>query len=301
MTGAGTLSVRGLSRVVGRTVLVEDASFEVPSGGVIALVGPNGAGKSSLLRLVAGTAASDRLPEGAAPERRRTPRRRGHGSAAGSVVLDGVDLLGLRRRDRARHVAVVEQDARAEFSLTVRQVVALGRVPHESSWAVASTESAEVDDALARVGLQGMAGRSLATLSGGEQQRVQLARALAQQPRLLLLDEPTNHLDIRAQLDTLALLREIAGTGITVVAALHDLNLAAAHCDHVVVLAGGRVRAVGEVGDTLVPALIEETYGVVADVVAHPRTGRPLIAFSRGIPTGGEAAGVGGGLPVGRT
>ncbi|WP_114424336.1 ABC transporter ATP-binding protein [Nocardioides houyundeii] len=271
---SGTLRVRGLSRVAGGAVLVEDASFQVPSGGVVALVGPNGAGKSSLLRLIAGTASADRLPD-AAPARRRT----GRGQA--SVVLDGVDLLALRRRDRARQVAVVEQDARAEFALTVRQVVALGRIPHESSWAVAPTESGEVDAALARAGLQGMADRSLATLSGGEQQRVQLARALAQQPRLLLLDEPTNHLDIRAQLDTLALLREIAGTGITVLAALHDLNLAAAHCDHVVVLAGGRVRAVGEVGEVLVPALIEETYGVAADVVAHPRTGRPLIAFSR--------------------
>ncbi|WP_104107795.1 ATP-binding cassette domain-containing protein [Nocardioides sp. 616] len=272
--GFGTLRVRGLSRVAGGTVLVEDASFQVPSGGVVALVGPNGAGKSSLLRLIAGTASPDRLPD-ATPARRRAER----GQA--SVVLDGVDLLALRRRDRARQVAVVEQDARAEFALTVRQVVALGRIPHESSWAVAPTESGEVDAALARAGLQGMADRSLATLSGGEQQRVQLARALAQQPRLLLLDEPTNHLDIRAQLDTLALLREIAGTGITVLAALHDLNLAAAHCDHVVVLAGGRVRAVGEVGEVLVPALIEETYGVAADVVAHPRTGRPLIAFSR--------------------
>ncbi|WP_181309475.1 ABC transporter ATP-binding protein [Nocardioides campestrisoli] len=264
-----TLEVQGLSRVEGRAVLLHDAAFTVPAGGVVALVGPNGAGKSSLLRLVAGVATPDRLPADAGP-----------GSPA-RVVLDGVELLSLRRRERARVVAMVEQDARAEFTLSVRQVVALGRIPHESPWAVAGGDPALVDAALARTGLTELADRSLATLSGGEQQRVQLARALAQEPRLLLLDEPTNHLDVRAQLDTLALLREIASTGITVVAALHDLNLAAAHCDHVVVLAGGRVRAVGEVAEVLTPGLISQTYGVVADVVTHPRTGRPLIAFSR--------------------
>ncbi|WP_239456479.1 ABC transporter ATP-binding protein [Nocardioides solisilvae] len=268
------LSVRGLSRVEGRAVLVHDACFEVPTGGVVALVGPNGAGKSSLLRLVAGTASSDRLPAG-------SPTDGGRDGVRPAVTLDGVELLGMRRRERARVVATVEQEARAEFHLTVRQVVALGRIPHESPWAVAGADDAGVvDAAMSRTGVTDLADRSLATLSGGEQQRVQLARALAQQPRLLLLDEPTNHLDVRAQLDTLGLLREVAATGITVVAALHDLNLAAAHCDHVVVLAGGRVRAVGAVDEVLVPKLIEETYGVVADVVAHPRTGRPLIAFS---------------------
>lgn len=266
----GSLRVQGLSRVIGQKILVRDASFEVPGGGLIALVGPNGAGKSTLLRLISSTSRSDPLPDGAASLRPR-------------VVLGDVDLLDLRRRERARQVALVEQEARAEFDLTVRQVVELGRIPHQSAFGLDDGDHGVVDEAMARTGVAVFAERQLGTLSGGEQQRVQLARALAQKPRLLLLDEPTNHLDVRAQLETLALLREIAeADGLTVVAALHDLNLAAGYCDQVVVLQAGLVRDVGSVERVLDPALIEQVYGVAADVVPHPRTGRPLIAFSVG-------------------
>ncbi|GGD06839.1 ABC transporter ATP-binding protein [Nocardioides daphniae] len=263
------LVVAGLSRRVGDAVLLDDAGFTVPAGQVVALVGPNGAGKSSLLRAMTGVA--DR------------------GAASGHLMLDGVDLLALKRRDRARRMALVEQELRAEFSLTVRQVVALGRIPHESGWAVAAGDPALTDAAMARAGVADWGDRLLSSLSGGEQQRVQLARALAQEPELLLLDEPTNHLDVRAQMDTLGLLREVAATGVSVVAALHDLNLAAAYCDHVVVLAGGRVQAVGDVRRVLTAELVEATYGVGADVLTHPRTGRPLIAFS---PSGATPADV---------
>ncbi|WP_110239717.1 ABC transporter ATP-binding protein [Nocardioides gilvus] len=266
------LEVAHLTRRVGEKVLLADAGFTAPLGGVIALVGPNGAGKSSLLRLMSGTMAGPK------------------GATAGRVVLDGVDLLSLKRRERARQLALVEQELRAEFSLTVRQVVALGRIPHESGWAVAGADDGSVDVAMRRAGVLHQSDRLLSTLSGGEQQRVQLARALAQDPRLLLLDEPTNHLDVRAQMDTLGLLREIAADGVTVVAALHDLNLAAAYCDHVVVLDRGRVRSVGGVRETLTPEMIEETYGVSADVLTHPRTGRPLIAFSPALPAPASAA-----------
>ncbi len=124
------------------------------------------------------------------------------------------------------------------------------------------------------------ADRDVTGLSGGERQRVLLARALAQEPRLLLLDEPTNHLDIAAQLTTLALLRGLAETGVTVLAALHDLTLAAGHADHLIVLAGGRVVAAGPTGETLTPELIGEVYGVVADILHNPRTGRPVVVLS---------------------
>lgn len=273
----GLLRVQGLSRVVGRQVLVHEASFAVPSGQITALVGPNGAGKSSLLRLVAATLPSDPLPD------RRS-------SAPARVELDGTDLLALRRRERARRVALVEQEVRAEFALTVRQVVELGRIPYQSVFGTGAEDDAIVEDVLDRTGTRRYADRQIGTLSGGEQQRVQLARALAQQPDLLLLDEPTNHLDIRAQLDTLALLREVVTEqGLTVVAALHDLNHAAAHCDQVVVLEQGHVRAVGPV-ETLHPGLIEAVYGVRVDVLTHPRTGRPLIAFSRSPRVGSSSA-----------
>src|SRR5690606_25292999 len=116
--------------------------------------------------------------------------------------------------------------------------------------------------------------------SGGERQRVHMARALAQEPALILLDEPTNHLDIAAQLGALRVLRTLAGQGVTVLAALHDLTLAAQHCDHVVLLSGGRVVAAGDVRDVLVPDVVDPVYGVRTDVLTHPRTGRPVLTFS---------------------
>ncbi|MGN0063526.1 MAG: heme ABC transporter ATP-binding protein [Nocardioides sp.] len=256
---AAALEVEGVSVDLGGRRIVDDVAFSVPAGSVVALVGPNGAGKSTLLRGMAGA-----LP-----------------APGGRVVLDGVDLTALGRRERARRVALVEQDARSEFSLSVRQAVELGRTPHRSLWGFEGPGDPDaVSQAMKRAEADEFEGRSVGALSGGEQQRVHLARALAQEPQLLMLDEPTNHLDVRAQLRTLSLLRDLAATGTTVLAALHDLNLAAAYCDHVVVLAGGRVAAAGEVAAVLVPEVIEETYGVVADVLTHPRTGRPLIAFS---------------------
>ncbi len=256
---SGQLQVAGATLDMGGCAVVRDASFTVPSGRVTALVGPNGAGKSTLLRGMAGV----------------QPMR------AGTVRLDGADVLALGRRERARLLAFVEQDAHSEFTLTVRQAVELGRTPHRSLWGVgAPGDDDAITQALKASAAEEFEGRPLGTLSGGERQRVHLARALAQQPRLLLLDEPTNHLDVRAQLRTLELLRDLAAAGMTVVAALHDLNLAAQFCDHVVVLADGEVRAVGTAHEVLVPEVIEPTYGVSVDVLRHPRTGRPLIAFS---------------------
>ncbi len=253
------LQVSGIRVQVAGTVIVPGATFEVPTGRVIALVGPNGAGKSTLLRAMAGVQPI----------------------ADGSVRLGESDLLALGRRDRARVLALVEQDSQSEFALTVRQAVDLGRTPHRSLWGFDAPGDVDaVAEAIKAAGAEELAGRQLGTLSGGERQRVHLARALAQQPRLLMLDEPTNHLDVKAQLSTLGLMRDLAASGMTVVAALHDLNLAAQFCDQVVILTGGEVRAVGGIDEVLTPEVISRTYGVVADVLTHPRTGRPLIAFS---------------------
>ena len=243
----------------GRVTILDDASFTAPAGRVTALLGPNGAGKSTLLRAIAAI---------------QLPHR-------GSVHLDGVDLHALGRRARARLVALVEQDATTELPLTARAVVALGRSPHEALLGGGSTTRAEVDDALAAAGAAAFADREFPTLSGGERQRVLIARALAQEPRLLLLDEPTNHLDVGAQLETLGLLRRLAqDDGVTVVAALHDLGLAAAHADAVVVLAGGRVVANGATAEVLTPDLIRDVYGVDAAWTTNPLTGGRLLAVA---------------------
>ena len=250
------VSIRG-----GGRLLVDGVDCTVAPGSLTALVGPNGAGKSTLLRALA---AVER------PE-------------SGTVSFDDRDLFALPRRERARLIALVEQDAATELALTVESVVALGRVPHLSVWQPMDAASQTiVDRAIASVGMQQFARREFVTLSGGERQRVLLAKAIAQEPALLLLDEPTNHLDIRAQLATLALLRGVASEGTTVLAALHDLTLAAAWCDSVIVLHEGRVVAAGPTDATLTPALIREVYGVDAAVLTHPVSGKPVIAL--GLP-----------------
>ena len=243
----------------GRRLVIDDVDCTVPGGSVGALLGPNGAGKSTLLHLIAGVEHAD----------------------AGAARLGDRDLAALRRRDRARLVALAEQEVQDAPGLRVAEVVALGRTPYLGAFAGPDEhDRVVVRRTLDDLGLVGLADREYATLSGGERQRVNLARAIAQEPELLLLDEPTNHLDVHAQLTMLGLLRTLAQGGLTVLAALHDLSLAAGYADHVVVLAEGRVRAAGTPGDVLTPALIREVWGVEATVLEHPATGRPLIAYS---------------------
>ena len=243
----------------GRRLVIDDVDCTVPGGSVGALLGPNGAGKSTLLHLIAGVEHAD----------------------AGAARLGDRDLAALRRRDRARLVALAEQEVQDAPGLRVAEVVALGRTPYLGAFAGPDDrDRLVVRRTLDDLGLVGLADRDYATLSGGERQRVNLARAIAQEPELLLLDEPTNHLDVHAQLTTLGLLRSLARDGLTVLAALHDLSLAAGYADHVVVLAEGRVRAAGAPGAVLTPALIREVWRVEATVLEHPTTGRPLIAYS---------------------
>lgn len=252
------LEARNIQVLADDTLLIDGVDCSVVPGSITALIGPNGAGKSTLLRALAAI----------------------EHPAEGTVEFDGADLLGLGRRQRARLAAFVEQDTSTELSMTVRDVAALGRTPHESMWRDNSEASRRViDDALDRVGMGEFADRDFTTLSGGERQRVMLAKALAQEPSLLLLDEPTNHLDISAQLSALAVLTSLAGTGATVLAALHDLNLAASWCESVIVLSGGRVVGAGPTVSTLTPELIREVYGVEAVLLTHPRSGRPVIAL----------------------
>jgi iron complex transport system ATP-binding protein len=253
-----SLSVTQLTVRVGNAVLVSDASFDAPTGAVTALLGPNGAGKSTLLRAIAGL--------------QRT--------SDGTVAFGQTDLLAMRRRARAREVAFLEQEASTELPVTARAVAALGRSPHEHLLGGRDPSAdAVVTRALGDAGALPFADRELPSLSGGERQRVLLARALAQEPRLLLLDEPMNHLDIAAQLDVLALLGRLAADGVTVVAAMHDLALAASHADHVVVLSRGTVVAAGPTADTLTPTLIQDVYGVHAAWANNPLTNRPLLAI----------------------
>ncbi|WP_137844727.1 ABC transporter ATP-binding protein [Microbacterium sp. 2FI] len=248
----------------GGRLIVDDVDITVPTGSVAALLGPNGAGKSTLLNLIAGVDRHD----------------------AGSRRLDGADLGAMRPRDRAKRVALVEQEVQGPVGLRVDDVVAMGRTPHIGAWSGLGEEDRRVvRRCLEDAGVAGLADRRYADLSGGERQRVNLARGLAQQPTLLLLDEPTNHLDIRAQLSTLGLLTELARGGLTVLAALHDIALAGTYADHVIVLAEGRVVAAGAPSDIIDEALLRDVWGVDAKVVPHPVSGRPLVAYEGVAPT----------------
>ncbi|WP_141015039.1 ABC transporter ATP-binding protein [Nocardioides sambongensis] len=238
-----TLEARDAGWRVGSTAIVDRVSLRPGDGSVVGLLGPNGSGKTSLLRMLAGL-------------RRPT---------SGRIVLDGADLAGLPRRDLARRVALVEQDVSTDQDPTVREVIDLGRIPHRPAWSGdRAVDRAAVAAAAATTDVADRLDRRYSTLSGGERQRVQIARALAQEPSVLLLDEPTNHLDVRHQLELLALVRR---TPVTVVAALHDLNLAATFCDRLLVLAGGRVVADGPPREVLTAELVAEVYGVRARVV----------------------------------
>ena len=228
----------------GRPVLA-GVSLELSPGELVAVVGPNGAGKTTLLRAISGA-----LPP-----------------SAGAVYLDGKALGRLSPREVARRLAVVEQRPQVGFDFTVRELVELGRLPHlKFPDRLTPRDEEAVEEALAAVGLSGLAGRRFSTLSGGEKQRVFLAIALAQEPQVLLLDEPTAHLDVRHQLELMELVAERAQEGLAVLAAMHDLNLAAAFADRMILLVEGRVLAQGRPEEVLTRENLRAAFGVEARV-----------------------------------
>ncbi|MBI4941917.1 MAG: ABC transporter ATP-binding protein [Actinobacteria bacterium] len=236
--------------------IVDGASLRADPGEIVGLVGPNGSGKSTLLRSV----------------------YRALRPAGGAVRVGADDVWSLSARDSALRTAVLAQENHSEFDFTVGEVVAMGRTPHKRLFDRESAADRDVvADALAKVRMTAFATRVFGTLSGGEKQRVLLARALAQGSSVLVLDEPTNHLDIAAQLELLELVR---GLGVTTVAAIHELNLAAAYCDRVYLLAQGRVVADGTPEQVLTPALLRTVFGVHAHAGVHPATGRLHLAFA---------------------
>ncbi|SDC41098.1 ABC transporter ATP-binding protein [Actinokineospora iranica] len=243
------ISLRGISVEVAGTTLIRELSLDVGGGEVLGLLGPNGSGKSTALRCV----------------------YRAMRPTAGAVLLDGESLSEQSIRDTARRIAALTQDSRAELDFTVEEVVALGRYPHQNGSARLTGRERELcREALRRMDITHLATRSVLTLSGGERQRVLMARALVQEPAVLVLDEPTNHLDVRHQIELLGFLRRC---GLTVLVALHDLNLAAATCDRIAVLRSGALVACGTPAEVLTTGLVRSVFGVDATVVTHPRTG----------------------------
>lgn len=221
-------------------------TLDLERGSCLSVVGPNGAGKTTLVGAMSGQLRP----------------------AGGTVTVDGTPLAALGPFALAQRVAVVEQNPVLPSGFTVVDFVAMGRTPHLGLFgALSERDDAAVAAALALTGTSDLAGRMVDTLSGGESQRVVLARALAQGADHLLLDEPTNHLDLRYQVEVLAFARRVASAGTAVMLVLHDLNLAARVSDRVVMLSAGEVVAAGPPVEVLTAATISEVYGASVDVL----------------------------------
>ena len=266
------LGAKGVGWSAGGTVIIDGIDVTAVPGHVLGLLGPNGAGKSTLMNVLA------RLVE---PDH-------------GELSLDGRDYSQWGRREMARTLVAVQQQATTEQDVIVEDVIDLGRIPHRGRWSGISRHDREVVRRAARqTGVEQLLQRHWQTLSGGEQQRVQIARAFAQEGRIMLLDEPTNHLDIAHQLD---MLDRVRATGLTVVVALHDLNLAAAYCDEVLVLQDGRAVHYGRPAQVLTAEVVREVYRVEVRVLHPDPDGPPLFQYLRSdIAAAGEAAGGGAG------
>lgn len=242
---------------LGSTPIVHDAHGSFEPGTVTALLGPNGAGKSTLLRALAGL-----LPV-----------------TCGRIRLDDAELGDLSVRERARLVAMVPQHPALDFHFSAREVVMMGRHPHIGRFGTESArDHAAVDVALATTCTEELVDRDTATLSGGERQLVFIAKAIAQDTPVVLLDEPISALDVAHQLQVLQLMRALADEGRTVVAALHDLDLAARIADQAYVVGKGHVQAQGTPAEVLTPTLMRQVFGVDAHIGTDPVTGTPTVA-----------------------
>lgn len=250
------LAARGVTVGYGARTVIEDLDVAIPPGVITTIIGPNGCGKSTLLR----TLARLLKPSG------------------GRVVLDGEDIARLRTRDVAKKLGLLPQAPVAPEGLTVSDLVARGRHPHQSwlrQWS--SDDAAVVERALAMTGVSDLADRAVDTLSGGQRQRVWISMTLAQGTDLLLLDEPTTYLDLAHAIDVLDLVSDLQGAGCTVVMVLHDLNLAARYSDNLVVMRSGSLLAQGHPRDVITAELLYEAFGLRARVIDDPVGDRPLI------------------------
>lgn len=251
------LSVRNVSFAYNKEPVLNGISLEVAEGEIVGLVGPNGAGKSTLLRLISGVLC---------PE-------------SGTVTLNGADLVSMDTKCRARQVAVVPQEPTLPTGFTVVDFVLMGRHSHLGLLGWEGERDLEVAAyvmELTRV--RHLAHRRLDTLSGGERRRVVIATALAQEAPVLLLDEPTSNLDLTHQMGVMGLVGDLRRRrGRTVLAAIHDLTLAAQYCDRLVMLVEGRNHAEGPPDEVLVPRTLSAVYGIGVSILPHPATGTPVV------------------------
>jgi iron complex transport system ATP-binding protein len=265
------LALSGVNFAYGRTSIFEDLTWQVPSGRFVGLIGPNGAGKTTLLHLAAGLLKP----------------------SSGSVSLFGRPIERYRRRDVGRSLAVVAQKTSApSFAFRVRSVIEMGRYPHKGRFQPLSKEDEEVvAKCMEIVDISFVADVPITELSGGELQRVWLARALAQTPRILLLDEATANLDIRHMVDFYRTVRALnKEVGLTVVAVMHDLTLAGAVCPYLVLLSEGKLIAEGQASEVLTAERLSRLFAAPVAVDRDPVLGTPVVRPEHGetTPVAGE-------------
>lgn len=254
--GASRLAARGITVGYGARSVIDGLDVAIPPGVITTIIGPNGCGKSTLLRTLS-----------------RLLRPTG-----GTVVLDGEDIAALKTREVAKKLGLLPQAPVAPEGLTVSDLVARGRHPHQSWLRQWSSDDADVvRRALAMTGVSDLADRPVDSLSGGQRQRVWISMTLAQGTDLLLLDEPTTYLDLAHAVDVLDLVDDLHESGRTVVMVLHDLNLATRYSDNLVVMREGAILAQGHPRDVITADLLHEAFGLRAKVIDDPVGDRPLI------------------------
>ena len=240
------LQVHNLHWSAGDTPILRDIHFDIPEGAFVGLIGPNGAGKSSLMRCLYGV---------------NKPQ-------LGSMVLQGQNLTELSAREQAKKVAVILQEHSNQMGLTAWDVVAQGLTPHKGLFEWTTKKDLDrVSSAIVKMDLSALSKQPFEQLSGGEKQRVMLARAHVQNPQLLIMDEPTNHLDVHYQIEMLNMVKNM---GISVLASIHDLNLAAAFCDYILVIDHGKIIKQGLTEDVLSEELISNVFNTCVEIDDHP-------------------------------
>jgi iron complex transport system ATP-binding protein len=250
------LEIQRLSVAYSDHMVLKDISLILDPGSVLVIIGPNGAGKTTLIRALSGV-----IP-----------------IQSGKVAVDGLDLAGMSEPERAKKIAVVPQARNLPPAFTGWETVLLGRTPHINWFGQTSpTDEIIVHQAMERTDTLALADRRVGELSGGEQQRLLLARALAQQASILLLDEPVTHLDLHYQISILDQIRKLAkDDSLGVLAVLHDLNMAARFADAAALLVEGEIRAAGAPEEVLTPALLSDAYSLPRDVFQYFSIGEPV-------------------------
>ena len=244
---APLLNVNNVSWQINNKFILKHVNLQISKGKFVGLIGPNGAGKSSLLRCL----------------------YRFHKPSEGLIELNNSNIWHFKSEEYAKQVAVVLQETPSQFNLALYDVVALGLTPHKSLFgSITAQDKHNINQAIKTVGLSDHTEQRFDSLSGGEKQRALIARAIVQQPQLLIMDEPTSHLDIKYQIQVMELAKSL---NVTVFASFHDLNLAAAMCDELIIIKEGKITHTGSPSEVITEDMLNDVFGVCAQVTRHPQ------------------------------